>query len=303
MKIRSVISFVLLAAILMLGWRYFDRHRDDFRLITTLSPIPVVLLFVFKLAGALVLGGQLWILTRTYGLKLAFLQAFSLSRLTTFAGVFLPFPGGVSIKAVYLKKFHDFRYTSFIAAISITAIIKMQMFSLVAVTVLLPRGSEGRVLLTLAVVCLATASGFLLLAHRIPAQWLNRLNRFQSLAAEWSALRLNLRAVLYLTLVSTINLGLAILSIYLSFRAFSISVSIELSTVIAVFANLLGTIKLTPGDLGSREFIFAAIAGVYGISVNEGLHAAALHRLIEILCILVLAPSAIFSLGPKETDR
>jgi uncharacterized membrane protein YbhN (UPF0104 family) len=299
-KTRNIISLLLVALILTLGWWYLVRHRGDFYLITTLRPVPITLLFVLKIGALFFLGWQLWILTRAYGLDLTFPQAFGLSRLTTFAGLFLPFPGGASIKAVYLKKFHHFRYMSFVAAMSITAIIKMMMVSLVAVACLLPRGSEATVLLGLATVFLAASMGFLFLGHRIPDSWLSGWGRLRSLVDEWRTFRRNRRAVFEFTFASALGFLQTTLSIYVAFLAFSIPASLGLSAVIGAFINLLGTVKLVPGDLGTREFIFAAIAGVYGIGVNEGLHAAALFRIVETLCILALAPSSVFSLGRKE---
>lgn len=106
-KAQRLISLFVLLAIIALGGLYFSRHREEFYLITTIAPDNIVGLFANKLVQAVVLGWQLKILTDAYGLRLAFSQWFGISRLTTFAGLFLPFPGAAAIRAVYLKRCYD----------------------------------------------------------------------------------------------------------------------------------------------------------------------------------------------------
>ena len=74
------------------------------------------------------------------------------------------------------------------------------------------------------------------------------------------------------------------------------------AAAISCFLNLVSTMKLIPGDLGIREFVFAGVSGLFGVGVNEGLHAAALHRIVETLLTLILAPGAMVPLSMKAKE-
>ena len=302
MRLRVIISVVLFLAILALGAVYFVHHLNDFRLITTLAVAPVVLVVCCKLVLIVLQAMPLVWLTEPYGVRLTWLQAFSLSRATMFASLFLPFPGGASVKAVYLKRFHDFKYASFIAAMSISSIIKIMVVSLFAIVVTLPFLPASAMLLLVAGAFFAGSAGFLLLAHRVPDRWLSFWGRLQRLAGEWRTIRLDRLPLLKITLVNACGLVVSVFTVQGAFGAFEINIPLAAAAAISCFLNLIGTMKLIPGDLGIRELVVVGISGLYGVGVNESLHAAALHRLVETLLTLLLGPGAMVPLSMKSPD-
>lgn len=294
---------VLFLAILALGAAYFVHHMDDFRLITTLAVAPVIVVVICKLVLVVLQAIPLMWLTEPYGVRLTWLQAFGLSRATMFASLFLPFPGGASVKAVYLKKFHDFKYGSFIAAMSISGIIKIMVISLFGIVVTLPYLPESAMLLLVAGAFLVGSSGFLLLAHRVPAGWMAFWGRLQKLAAEWRTIRLDRLTLLKITLLNACGLVMSVFNVRAAFGAFGIGIPMAAAAAVSCFLNLIGTMKLIPGDLGIRELVVVGVSGLYGVGVNESLHAAALHRLVETLLTLILAPGAMVPLSMKGGGR
>lgn len=301
-RFRPVLSLLLLAAILAAGWAYYVRHPAEFHLIRTLSWPALALLFAAKAALAVLLGWQLKIVTDAFGLNLPFSRWFGLSRAASLTGLFLPFPGAASVKAVYLKRLHGFRYGSFIAGMTIAGIVKFAVVALGAMLVLLPMGRSGWVLLSVSAVFLAGSWGFLLLAHRCPARWFAFWPRLEALTREWGAIRSDRRTLGRLLLASAAGYALVAVSVGLSFRAFSTHASPAACLVIASFMSFTGTLKLVPGDVGSREFFFILIAGAFSVGVNESLHAAALHRIAESLVTLLLAPSLLGALGRRGEE-
>ena len=303
MRLRLIVSALLFLAILALGAFYFVRHMDDFRLITTLAVGPVLVVVLCKLILVVLQSMPLVWLTEPYGVRLTWLQAFSLSRATMFASLFLPFPGGASVKAVYLKRFHDFKYASFIAAMTISSIIKMMVVSLFAIVVTLPSLPTSAMLLLVAGAFFAGSAGFLLLAHRVPDRWLAFWGRLQKLAVEWRTIRHDRLPLLKVTLINACGLVVSVFTVQAAFGAFEISISLAAAAAISCFLNLVGTMKLIPGDLGIRELVVVGVSGVFGVGVNESLHAAALHRLVETLLTLVLAPGAMVPLSMKSREH
>lgn len=296
MKRRNLVSFLVLAAILVLGGWYIARNRDEFRLIEHLVPGSVAAMLALKLATASIMAWQLGVVLGGYGVRISFVQCFGLSRMSVFAGLFLPFPGPASLKAVYLKKFHDLRYGSFVAGTSIAAIIRLMVASSLALAWLLAYGRDQHLLLFVSSVALAGSAGFLVLAHRVPAAWLEWWGRLESLAREWKTIRNSRGVVFGVAAASLASSLLTAFTIWFAFRSFGVVAGVAPCGVIAVFLVFLGTLRLLPGDLGTREVLFSALSGMLGIGVNEGLHAAALYRIGETALALLTAPVFLWAL-------
>ena len=290
-RVRTLLSVLIAVAIAAGAAWYYTTHPGDFQLITTVSWRAVALLFALYLVMNLCNALQLKIVTDVFGLNLGFRQWFGLARATALANLMLPFPGGVSLKAIYLKKFHDFRYGSFIASMMIANLIKLVVFSVFALFLLMPWwGTEAGWLIAAPAVFLAGGSGFLLLGHRMPARYLSFSIRLQQLAREWETLRTNRPMIIRLVLLYAAFFAVYTVSILVSFRVFSAPTSLAACGIVAAFSVYTTTFKLLPADLGIKEFAFVAVAALVGTGVNEGLHAAALQRAVSTILIFTLAP-------------
>ena len=303
-RMRNAVSLFVFAAIVAAGAWYYRQHPGDFRLITTVSWRAVALLFVLHLVLNLFNSLQLKIVTDVFGLNLGFRQWFGLARATSLANLILPFPGGASLKAIYLKKFHDFRYGSFIASMMIANLLKLVVFSVFALVLLIPWwGTEAEWLIAVPVVFVAAGVGFLLLGHRIPGRYLSFSVRLQQLAREWEALRTNRPMIIRLILLYVFFLLVYSTSIFVSYRAFSVSISPSSCAILAAFSIYTSALKLMPADLGIKEFVFVAVAALVGTGVNEGLHAAALLRAVSTILIFILAPLFLPALAEMRKDE
>ena len=63
-----------------------------------------------------------------------------------------------------------------------------------------------------------------------------------------------------------------------------------MGAIIAGFATLSRAPNLIPGNVGIKEAVFILISSMYGVTANEALHAAAIHRIIGTSTTLFLAP-------------
>lgn len=295
-------ALVAIAAVAGLGAFWLARHRGELRLLLEVAPLPVAGLVVAKLVLILLLGWHLKVITAAYGARLDFKEWFGLSRATTFAGLFLPFPGAASLRAVYLKRRHGMRYGSFIAAMSVSGLIKLVIVGGATLLLLAPLAPWTPSLQLLAGVAALVAGGpalFLLFGHRTPTGRLDPAGRLARLAGEWRQFRADRVTLLRIVATHAAGLALGSVAIWFSLHAFGASAGVGASGVITAALTVLGTVKLIPGDLVAREFVFAGVAAALGVGLSESLHAAALYRLVDTLCTLALAPGSLIGIGHR----
>jgi uncharacterized membrane protein YbhN (UPF0104 family) len=297
--IRKIISVLLLAAVIAAGTFYFLKHREAFQLITTVSLSTVFLVAAIQFLSSIGYGFQFKILTDHYKLHLKFPQWYGLIRTSSFSDLWLP-TGGASLKAIYLKRIHNLRYSSFVASAAITNIIKLMVNSLFALILLLFVKAKVPILLFWVIFFFFLSTVLvLLLAHRGRMDYLPSLKIVQNMRKEWSKFREDHETLIKLTGINCAIFIAGSLQVYFSFSAFSVHISLVTSGVIAALSIITRTINLIPGNFGLRELIVVALAGLEGITANEGLHAAALTRMIEIVLTLVLAPGFFYNLSRK----
>ncbi|MGB7947534.1 MAG: lysylphosphatidylglycerol synthase transmembrane domain-containing protein [Candidatus Binatia bacterium] len=289
-------STLLFAAIVVFGIVYYATHKEDFHLMTSVSPLAVVVLLSLEAVHIVCLGVQVKLLTDHYNLGLTFFQWFGLARMTSLTNLMFGFGAGASVKGVYLKKFHDLKYSSFIAATGIAVIIKLLVGGLFALALLLFSGQATLFLLLIASAIVAGTLGFLLIGHKLPQGFLFSWSRLSALVQEWRSIRANHKLIAKLVVLSVVLFAIYTLEIYFAFDAFASNASLAASGIIAVFDGLSGALKLIPGNLGVKEAVFATISVAYGLTVNEALHAALLHRVIRTAVSLVLAPGFVYPL-------
>jgi putative heme transporter len=297
---KRVLSLLLLSAVVIFAVVYYTTHREDFELLSTLSAPAIIVLVVLEVLMILCLGLQMKILTDHYALGLTFMQCFGLARITSMANLMFGFAAGASVKAVYLKRFHNLKYGSFIAATGIAGIIKLMIGGLFATVLLLKLGPTANFLLPIVAAISASTLLFLSLAHKIPQEFFSFWSVINDLVTEWRLVRHDGKMILQLVLLSILLFVIYSLEIYFAFEAFGINAPFSVSGVITAFDNLAGAVKLIPGNIGVKETIFGMLAAIYGIGVNQGVHAAVLHRVIRAVVSLL---SSGFAYKVVSTDR
>ena len=279
---------------------YYMTHRDEFQLLRSISAQPIIILTVLEVLMILSLGLQMKILTDHYNLGLTFVQCFGLARLTSIANLMFGFAAGASVKAVYLKRFHDLKYGSFIAAAGIAGIIKLMIGGLIATILLLTLGLTAPFLLALAAGISAATVLFHGVAHRIPPRLFSFWSVINDLVNEWRLIRHDRKMILNLLCLSVLLFVIYSLEVYFAFAAFGISAPLSVSGVITAFDNFAGAVKLIPGNVGIKEAIFGVISTIYGIGINEGVHAAVLHRVVRAVVSLVVGSGFAYKLVRTE---
>jgi uncharacterized membrane protein YbhN (UPF0104 family) len=296
---KKLFSAVFLIGIAAAGFIYYFKHREDFYLITSVSMSALVVISSLFIVISLCFGLQLKILMNHYNLDIGFLECYGLSRTSSFINLLLPFGGGASFKAVYLKKLLKLRYSSFIASMAIANIIKIMIFALAAVFLVMPLGG---VLSAVSIVTFSASLLFILLGHKLKKLDITSAGYAKKVIDEWQKIKKDRGTITKLVCLSLFVFAVTSLSVYLSFRAFSVDISVRAGGTIAAFTTITGLLNLVPGNLGIREALFIMISRAYGIELNESVHAAALGRLMQIIWTFILASFFRYNFS-RKTDH
>ena len=289
--IKKLLAVLVFTGVMGAIGFYLLRHREEFHLITRVSTGAVFVLSVFTVIASLCYAVQLKIVLDHYGLRLTLLDCFGISRATSFADLWLPFGGASSLKAVYLKKFHDLRYSSFIASMGIAQMMKVMVNSMAAIVLLTLAGVKTTTLLPAAAgAILLVTLAFFLGAHKIDIEFFRISRHLKTLMEEWQKIRADHRTMHKLILLNLAFFSLNCLLINSAFRSFGVGIPSAACGLIASFTIIAGVINLVPANLGIREAVVMASSSMLGTGINEGLHAAALMRIVSTIWTLLLAP-------------
>ncbi|HEA70266.1 MAG TPA: flippase-like domain-containing protein [Desulfobacterales bacterium] len=291
MKIKKIFSALFLLAIAVIAVNFYIKNIEDFYLISTISPDAVFIISVLIVIMILFYALQLKVLMDHYKLGLDFTECLGLSRMTSLVNSFLPLGGGVSFKAIYLKKMHALKYSSFIASIAITNIIKIMINTLLVIILLFLSAGKTNIIL-LAAVCSLFSGSLLFLAfgHKLDRFEFTQLSYLKSVIHEWGEIRHDRKTVTGLICVSLIIFVLSSMNNYFAFNAFSVHISAAASGTIAAFSTITSLFNLAPGNFGIREAIVIAVSNAQGVEINQGLHAAALGRIISLVWDFLIVP-------------
>ncbi len=197
---------------------------------------------------------------------------------------YLPFSAGSVARAVALRQRYGLSYGSYLAALSLAAVMNVGVASacgLVACLWLLPTNSVVAPFAALCGVLLLGATAALL----APAAWLPRGDLLpwrlaRRLVERVAMIRGRGVGLVLLALSSLVKLGLNSLRLWLCFGELGVDLSLLSVMLIGSTALLASIVNLVPSNLGLRELVLGGIAGVIGGSSLIGVAAASLERAV-----------------------
>lgn len=295
---KRFFSLLFLSIIVGVGALYYRAHSSEFHIIYAVSVKYVILLSFLQLISSLFYALRLKIITDYYHLDLNFSQLYGLFRAASFSSLLLPLAGGATAKAYYLKKFHDLRYSSFVAMSGLSGIIVFITNGIIALLLLAWRGRfSGHLPVVLSLIVAGGLAAFLTVhrAARFPY-----FNFIREVGKEWENLKRDVGTISGLILVSLCIFCLSSLQMYVAFKVFSIDLPLFAGCVMAALAAMASVVKIVPGDIGVRETIMISVAGLSGVSVNGGVNAALLSRIVGVTWTLLLTPVFLYGLTAEK---
>jgi uncharacterized protein (TIRG00374 family) len=297
---RKTISFLILLACLGFLARYVANHLADFRVILQISTAYTAIIAVLFLVFVAMNGLMLKVLITDFGVDLGFLEYLSISIVTTFGNVFLPFRGGAGFKAVYLKAKHDFDYSSFIASHAGCYLVIFNtnaVFALVGTAFLYLEKSYINVPVAIIFAGTLILTTYALLFAPKAVNWVpvrsvrETANR---ILAGWSVIRSSRRNMLKLFWLSFLNSFLISLITYFEFVAFGMKdlagnpIGFVQSVVFTSVATLSLLVALTPSALGIKEGLLMFCSESLGITPAQALAVSVLDRAVGFVVLVLV---------------
>ena len=291
---RKIISFIVLMAILIIAIIFIKNNLNEFSKIPSISPIYIIPLIILTIFTLSINGLRIKLFGDYYNIKLSINEWFGLSAITTMGNHMTPFRGGVAARAFYMKRIHNFSYTSFLTTIAASYVLRFFIYGLLGVIlslIILRYYNFYNNILFLSLVLLTFISLLSIIVFPIFRQTKNKfLNRILKILDEWNIMRKNYN---FLFKILLLDLGLWVvrsLKLFFVFKAFSFDIPFIFILLISVLSIISVFISLTPAGLGVVEAVVAFSAEVVGIGFVGGLYAGVLDRVVTVIIIFILGP-------------
>ena len=292
--IRGILSFGILLVLIVLAVLYLERNFEDFSELRFVSPMIILALILLFIFGYFLIGLTTKQLIKPLKINLGYFESFALSIVTGFYNLITPLRGGMAVRAVYLKKKHNFSYTNFFSSLSASYVL---IFLSAGIMGLLSSGiiylKEDIFSPIVSLIFLGVSLSLLFVIIFSPRMNEGKgfiLDKIAKILNGWYLIRKDRGLLFFITIISIFQLLLSSLMLYLEFYVFGI----EISFVKALFLSSIGLlgliIAITPAGLGIQEAVAVFSASTIGISPVESLSVALLGRGVSVVVLFVLGP-------------
>jgi uncharacterized protein (TIRG00374 family) len=129
------------------------------------------------------------------------------------------------------------------------------------------------------------------------------LRRVSEIVNAWYGIRKNIGVVMRLILVILLHVLVELTIVHFSFRAYGLHLALYKCLLITALLEFSVLIKITPGSLGVTEAIIVIGAQIFDITPAQGLLAAGLMRIINLVLIFSLGPIFSYALSVDIRTR
>jgi uncharacterized membrane protein YbhN (UPF0104 family) len=304
---RKQLSAVLTLGTFVALGAYIWWHWLDFAPVVVVSPL-YLMLCALSTVGAFASSGMLlYAMVNKLGTRIGIWECLNLSVAVTGLNVLLPLQGGMVVRAVYLKRHHDFAYSRFLAMlIACQVLLGVVCSSLAAATLGWLMLRDDRRSLGLMVGCVTVCLGVSLLACFFPpiragGNWF--WDRVAVVSDSWCKLRAEPRLLVTLAALVGLQVGGGVLSFWTGFGALGVRVGLLEATAAATLATLLSILSLTPGGIGIYEAAAAFVGAALAIAPINSVMASVVSRVVQLALLLILTPLAVFFLHRSTSAR
>jgi uncharacterized membrane protein YbhN (UPF0104 family) len=302
MKGKRLSQALALAALAAIGC-YLWWRRAELASVELASPFHLVLC-ALSTVGYLTANGLLsYTMINKLGTRIGILECLSLSVVTAGLNALAPVQGGMVGRAVYLKRFHNFEYSRFLATLIGCQVLMMIVCSVLAAAALMwmwfmeHRFELG--VLGATTLCLLV-SMLLCFMPRISAKgnWL--FDGVAAVSISWYRLRAQPQFLATLTAFVGLQVGSQLLSFWTACAAIGIGLGLVEATIVGTLGTLASILSITPGALGIYEAAVAFVAAAMAeIPAAQIIVAALVSRAVLLVLLLILTPPAISFLQRK----
>ena len=243
---------------------------------------------------------ELTYLLRRLGVRESFGEGFLLSG-ASFLLNHLPLNAGALIRALVLRREHELPYAAFLSLTMLSALVNVAVAAACALVLLLASGLQ-RVSVAWGVV--AVLGGVIVMAALVigiptpPSSETGGILSRQLRAAisALSAMRGSGLSIVVLALLALSKIAVLALRLSICFGAVGATVPGSVCLLLAATTIALSVVNLTPGNLGLREMVLAAVSAQLGGSQILAMAAASVDRVVSLGYAVLAGVPGLYSL-------
>jgi uncharacterized membrane protein YbhN (UPF0104 family) len=217
----------------------------------------------------------------------------------------LPFNAGLIMRATVLKRDHDLSYTSYLALVTVNALVNLAVAAVFGLASVFFAGSAlpSSTVLVLSLAFAGMLLGAALLIW-LPRSWIPKGNHFLArrltvLADGIALIRGNGGGIALLLAFAFSKVVVIGIRTFICFEALGATVSPLAAATLASMTVVFSLVNLTPGNLGLREIVLAVVSAQLGSSYPIGMAAASIDRVVLLGYTVISGVPGLIALGRR----
>jgi uncharacterized protein (TIRG00374 family) len=277
-------NILTLAVIVALGI-YLYQNQEILVKIKEFNGTDVFIIFMFQVINLFVLGLFNMVMYKRIEPRVTFSDSIFLQYVNNFFNNIL-FRGGGIYRAIYLKTQYQFPYTRFVSAVAglyVVTFLTNSLFGLLSVINISNKYGENEIIILLIFLGAFLGSVFVVFFNPKNKNSSNRFIRMvNSIIVGWKTIKNNPRDILYLILLSCLNLVLNSGKFFYIYKTMGTGMSWVEVVYLATLAVIMQVINITPSGIGIQEAVFALSSSVILMSDDILVLGSLINRAIAI---------------------
>lgn len=271
---------------------YFLKNQNALKELASVSIFALLLLMILKASRIFANGLFTKFTLKTFNKDISIAETNLLSLLSSLGNFFGPILGGASIRAIYLKKKHNFLYSNFISTLYgyfAISFLSNTFIGLLLLIAYIGNNAADKNAVTILLVLLFIFFGSLMLIVTptkyttrflekqsfLPARLVRILNNFTE---GWDKVRKDRKLLTKLILLNFATFFIAVVEAYILYKLFVHEFTLTSVFLYTLLGSLTVLINFTPGAIGVKEAVYLFSSSVIAIAPEQILQMAAIDR-------------------------
>lgn len=291
-------TFITLGFLALFLW-YGTTHREIFHSLAKVSLFSIFLIVVGRMINIWTTGLFTKWTVEAFTRTLSQSESFMVAVLTAVGNFFGPLFGGLGIRAIYLKKYHNLSYSKFTSTLIGYYLMMFQLNSLMAIGALLVLPKTSQTAYIMAVFggwfLVLLVLSLMRLPKREKMAWATRskpgamvVKVLYDIEDGWHLMLSKPKLLVQMFVLAVVNLLTLYFINYVEFWALHIPVSVASMALYTAVVQASLLLSVTPGAVGLREAMLLVISSTLGITVAQIVQVAILDRAIYFVLLAVL---------------
>ena len=294
---KIIIYSVVLLAIIAGFFFYVRHHLDEFERISSLSFIDFAVISCLVMATMFLNGLIIKVLVEFFGIKMRASEWFGLAVVNTL-GNYMPLKVGFVLRAAYLKKAHNFPYTTFISSMGVASVIVILSSGLIGMVGMAAMyfifDTFSPVLFVLCALIFLGALFLIIFSPVVRSSKNKFMRRISNVIEGWNSVKKDRKLLLKLFCINILAIFVYALRVYYASFALGYNFSFLYALLIGIPALLSVFLIIVPAGLGVREAVMGFSSRLLAETALCGVVIGSLDRLVAMMWVVVLG--SIFAL-------